>query len=129
MVRSKNQIRGSKSKGAQFEYSVKDSLEHVFKDIVLTKELGFVRQYDLISKKHNIAIECKFHKSLSWNKCVKFFTKLEDKAKVFKKHYLIFKSNRQPVLVMYRYYKDKSVRVCSFEDYFGVQFVTHAKKW
>jgi len=118
--------RSAKTKGNQFEYSVKDSLEVIYKDILLTKELGFVRQYDLISKSHDIAIECKFHKTMSWNAAKKLFFKLEEKARVFKRHYLIFKTNRQPVLVMYR---DKTgLILMEFETFFGVPFVTHSKK-
>jgi len=123
-TRTKNQIRNSKSRGAQFEYSVFDSLKHKYKDLFLTKELGFVRQYDLISDTHRVAIECKFHKSISWNRAKKWYYKLEDKAPKLYFCYLIFKSNQQPVLVMFRYGKGE-LSCMEFEDYFKTSFVKH----
>jgi hypothetical protein len=113
--------RSAKSKGSAMEYMTKETLVHIFDNLVLTKELGFVRQYDLVDEKLSVAIECKFHKSISWNQAVKFFTKLENKAKEFEIHYLVFKYNQQPPLVMYR--DDYAITVKQFEDYFGIPLV------
>ncbi len=113
-------VRSAKSKGSAFEYDTQHNLKPLFPDILLTKELGFVRQFDLVSEKSSVAIECKFHKKLSWNACKKFFVKLEDKAKEYKRHFLIYKTNFQPVLVMYRDYK--TIRVTEFKDIFKREF-------
>ena len=124
MVRTKNQIRGSKSKGASMEHSVFDSLKGLYNDLRLTKEIGYTLMYDLVSDDGEIAIECKFHKGFSWNELVKTFRKLKKVAPSGYKCYLIFKANRQPVLVM-----TESGRECfcveEFDFTFGVEFIKH----
>ena len=127
--RTRNQIRGSKSRGAQGEYSVADSLRPIYPDILVTKQLGFVEQYDLISKENKIAIECKFHKKLSWNECVKIFKKLEKNSPTDYTNYLIYKTNFQPVLVMYRTPPEyDTIAVREFKTIFNVDFIKHTGK-
>lgn len=126
MVRTRNQVRGAKSKGSQFEHSVYDSLIVKYPDLVLTKELGFVRQFDILSRKDLVAIECKFHKSLTWNECKGYFLKLKEKTQYCNKHFLIYKTNHQPVLVMYD--DGFGITIKKFEDYFNLPFIVHNKK-
>jgi len=128
MVRTKNQIRGSKSKGAQMEYSVADSLRPIFPDILVTKQLGFVSQYDLVSKDSMIVIECKKHKGFSWNELMKYFIKLEEVAPEKYKAFVIFKSNHQPCLVMYRHKISREIVVSLFYDVFELDFIKHVGK-
>jgi len=116
-------VRSRKSKGNQFEYSVKDSLISKYIDIVLTKELGFVYQFDLISEKYKIAIECKRHKGFCWNELLKIYNKLKEKAPKGYNYYLIFKSNRNPALIMFE--EEEKIKVSEFKDYFGVDLIKH----
>jgi len=109
-------VRSQRNKGNSFENATFRNLKKVFPDIQLTKHLGFVKQYDLVSEERNLAIECKFHKSLSWNEMVKIWCKLSDKASKYEDWLLIFKTNRQPVLVY-----DGCVCM-EFEDMFGFEF-------
>jgi len=124
MVRTKNQIRGSKSKGSQFEMGVRDSLIQLYPDILLTKQEGYISQYDVISKVDEIAIECKAHQSFSWNELTKLYEKLKEKAPQGYICYLIFKANRQPVLVMTETCKD-CYCVEEFDNQFGKPFIKH----
>ena len=134
-VRSKTQIRNSKAKGSQFEYDVLESLQQIYPDMYLTSKQGFQQQYDLRDDNSCIVVECKRHKSISWNQAEKWFKKLRDKAPKQYEYYLIFKSNQQPVLVMYETFDidegehnvffKKSILVEKFESYFGVPFKKH----
>ena len=144
-------VRTAKQKGSQMEYSCYDSLKSIIPDIRLTKQLGFVGQYDLISDKEHIIIECKRHKGFSWNELYKYFIKVSEKAvdlSLSSKDnsglryipYVVFQANRQPCLVMKRtMFIDKMIQgekvldkntivVVPFEDYFGTPFVEHGKK-
>jgi len=129
MVRTKQQIRSSKAKGSALEYKVKESLEKFYFSlrskgniVSLTKELGFQDQYDVKIWRHEskeyIAIECKDHKVISWNQAKKWFLKLEKVTPGAGKHYLVFHTNRQPHLVMFR---DDGIVVQEFEELFGVK--------
>ena len=101
-----------KSKGSQFEYECVDNLKKVFEpfaEVYLTKERGFQRQFDIeiITKLEgdtplSIAVECKKHKSISWNQARKWFEKLEQKATAHSEHWLLMTYNRQPVVLMGR---------------------------
>ena len=117
--------RAAKSKGNQMEYSVRDSLVQIYPDIILSKQEGFVRQYDLISHKEKIVIECKKHKGFNWNELVKTFWKLEDKAPDGYVSYLIFQSNRQPDLVMARALISSRKTIQCFWDVFKTPFIKH----
>jgi hypothetical protein len=119
-------VSSRKSKGAQFEYNIQDLLKEIYSDILLTKELGFQLQYDLVSNNSKIAIECKFHRSMTWNECVKLFNKLESKAPKGYNCFLIFKTNRQPVLVMYKI--SGKIYCISFEDLYGIKYKERCKK-
>jgi hypothetical protein len=118
-----------KSKGSQFEYAVKETLEVVYLNqdpehfsVYLTKELGYQKQYDIsviYKNKEVIAIECKKHKSISWNQAKKYYEKLEEKAKDAQYKILVFQSNRQPVLVMTRN-EDGNLFVMEFKAVYGL---------
>lgn len=117
----------AKSKGSQFEYDCQYSLSKLYPEIWRTSERGFQLQYDL-EDRYNV-YECKRLKSMSWNQAKKFFIKLdrecpkdEDGDKKFP--FLLFKSNRQPCLVMY-FDGDMSIAVKEFGEFFGVPFEKH----
>lgn len=116
-------VRAAKSKGNQHEYSTQYSLRNVFPDIYRTAERGFQRQYDLRSDQEQVAIECKRLAGISWNQAQAYFVKLTMKARDMRKHYLIFKSNRQPCLVMHS--KNSIICIERFEDVFKVQYDKH----
>lgn len=126
-MRTKNQIRGSKQKGSGFEYSCRDSLIPAYPDILITKQLGFVSGYDLISKKELIVWECKRHKGFSWNELVKWYEKLEKNSPKEYSCILLFKANHQPCLIMYRRIIH-TLHVETFEDYYGYSFIKHTGK-
>lgn len=89
----------SKQKGNAFEYDVQYSLSKVYPDITRTAERGYQRQFDLISEKYNVAIECK-RMTLTWNEIIKTFDKL---VGVTPREYypiLIIKPNNTEPLVM-----------------------------
>lgn len=117
-------VRAAKQKGAALEYSVQYSLSGIYLDIYRTSERGFQRQFDLCSDTHKVAVECKRLKSLSWAKAEEFFNKLCLVASEYK-CYLIFKSNNQPCLVMYKNGGSNIITVVKFEDFFGVPFQKH----
>ena len=121
--RTKNQIRGSKVKGACLEYDVHYSLLRKYDDICLTKQLGFQQQVDVRSEKHNISIECKRLKGISWNQAKKFLDKLIEVSPESHLKYLVFKSNFQPCLVMQ--YENDIISVKEFKNIFGVEFEKH----
>jgi len=122
-------IRTSKSKGAQFEYSVFDSLKPSMPNILLTKQLGFVSQYDLVDHTREIVIECKRHKAVSWNELLAWFLKLERVCPAMYKPYLMVKANRQPVLVMQRLIQNSHMVVLvEFEDTFNTPFLDRQNK-
>src|SRR3990167_8446808 len=138
--RLKMKISARKSKGATFEYSVRDSLAQKYPDVLLTKQEGFVKQYDIWIPSAKIAIECKKHKGFSWNELEKYFLKLEKRIQANKDEndngiytpYLIFQGNHQPCLVMSYYYisndytKEINSKVIrTFEDVFGISFTKH----
>ena len=112
--------RSAKSKGNQFEYEVEFNLRPMYENIFLTKERGFVRQYDLCDDTAKLIVECKFHRSISWNEAEKIFKKLIDKSPEGFTKYLIYKTNRQPVLVMY---DETSPKLTKFSDFFNKPFI------
>ena len=124
--------RTAKTKGAQFEYSCKDSLEQVYPNMVfLTKELGFQAQYDIKIKFYSegdsyIAIECKRQAKLNWKMLVKFYEKLKSKTPDAFEHYVLFQENRQPCMVFY--HDGDRFTVVKFEDFFKVPFIIHNSK-
>ncbi len=131
-MRTKNQIRASKSKGRGFERDCEESLKVIYPEIYMTHEKGYIQEYDLRCDTAKIVIECKKHRSITWNEAEKFFDKLSSLAPKMYKYYLLFKSNQQPCLVMYRvdiqvadYSFVSVVRVEKFETYFKTKFVKH----
>lgn len=119
-------VRAAKAKGSSFEYDCQHSLKAIYPDIYRTSERGFQLQYDLECDK--AVFECKRLKSMSWNQAVKFFEKLESKCPEGKEPYLLFKSNRQPCLVMSRTYwseEDHWPVVMEFEKQFRTPFEKH----
>lgn len=123
MPRTKGQIRGSKSKGNQFEYNVQASLKQIMPDMQLTKHLGFKNEFDLASMDKSVVIECKCHKGFSWNELKKTYLKLEERGKEFKTKYLVVKGNQQPVLVCGD--GPCGFSVAEFEGFFGIPFIKH----
>ena len=114
----------AKVKGAAFEYDCQESLEVIYEDIYRTSERGFQQQYDLRSDTHQVVFECKRLAGISWNQAVKFFKKLKTKAPKGYDSYLLFKSNRQPCLVMYEG-NQHNITINTFEDHFRTDFVKH----
>lgn len=115
MVRTKSQIRASKSKGSQFEMDCAHSLKWIVPDIRRPGPEGFQMQYDLDSTYRTF--ECKCRRSITWNQAVKWFNKLKSVTPSGKKPYLLFKSNQQPCLVMSEV--AGHIRVELFEREFG----------
>lgn len=133
-------ISNRKQKGSLFEYSVRDSLAQNYPDVLLTKQEGFAKQYDIFIPSAKIAIECKRHKSFSWNELEKYFVKLQRRIKenvldsdnsVYTS-YLIFQGNHQPPLVMFKSFgmglKKEFIGVMPFESYFEIPFLRHRGK-
>lgn len=117
-------VRSAKSKGSQFEYACQYSLSKLYPEIWRTSERGFQLQYDL--ECNSFVFECKRLKALSWNQAVKFIEKLEKVCPEDKRPFLLFKSNQQPCLVMYRtLVNPHTLIVMEFEDYFLTPFVKH----
>lgn len=116
-------IRAAKSKGNQHEYACQHSLSQIYPDIYRTAERGFVRQFDLCDDVKKAAFECKRLKAMSWNAAVKILEKLERVAPDDYAHYVLFKSNRQPCLVMFR--AAGRIVVQTFEDHFGARYESH----
>lgn len=119
-------VRTAKSKGNQFEYSIYDSLKGSYPAIRLTKQLGFVSQYDLIDDDNKAVYECKRLKAFSWNQLINFFLKLIENGKGYTP-FLIFKGNQQPCLVMH-FDDDLNICVHEFQTYFGVAFLDRQNK-
>lgn len=74
------------------------------------------------------AVECKFHKHFSWNELVNIYKKTEYNSKKYLKDYiplLVFKSNRQPPLVMHKV--ESSYFVQEFTSFFKCTFVSIPK--
>lgn len=115
--------RTGKSKGNQFEYDVQYNLGKLYSDIYRTSERGFQKQYDLRSDEYQVIIECKNHATFTWNKLKKVMYKLIERTPLNFEPFLIFKSNRQPPLVMVKY--NDRFCVYEFEDYFGINFEKH----
>ena len=124
-------VRTAKSKGSSFEYDCQESLAAIYPDIYRTSERGFQLQYDL--EANTAVFECKRLAGISWNQAIKFMKKLQDKAPCDKKTFLLFKSNRQPCLVMVAqdvstslYKIEYMYHITTFESVFGIPFVKHA---
>jgi hypothetical protein len=117
-------VRSAKNKGSAFEMDCETSLQQVFPDCYRTHERGYVMGLDLISKEAKLTFECKRLKGISWNQCIGFLDLLIKRSPEDYHCYLLFQSNRQPCLVMH-YSDDKSLRIETFEDCFGVNFIKH----
>jgi len=124
MPRTKSQIRSAKSKGASFEYDCWDSLKPIYTNIVITRQLGYQMQCDLINEESRTVFECKRLKSMSWNETKKYLRKLQ---KLYPEYccLILFKSNQQPCLVMYWEAPYKAITVKEFESFFGTPFIKH----
>lgn len=87
-----------------------------------TKGIDLVAQSkDLLTYPH--AIECKFHKAFSWNEIVKIYEKTKITTFTHLKDYVpivVFKSNQQPPLVMYKV--GEAYFVQEFTTYFNCEF-------
>ena len=125
-------VRTGKSKGSAFEADARYNLSKVYPDIIRLGCEGFCAQYDLMSKEHKLAFECKRLKGISWNECVKFYEKLRKVAPVGYTCYLLFKSNLQPALVFFDLNQNSShdgeqhdYRIADFERYFEVEWEKH----
>ncbi len=121
--------RTAKNKGASFEYDCLDSLRQIYERVYLTKELGYQEQYDIkieFNKEEYVAVECKFHRSMSWNKAKKLFNKLRTVSDKAIDWLLIYKTNQQPVLVMYNDQGHLTVR--EFSSYYHIPFIKHKSR-
>jgi len=96
-----SKVRTAKNKGSQFEYDCLHNLQRTYPDMYLTSKQGFQQQYDLRDDKSKVVVECKRHKSISWNQAKKWFLKLKDLAPEGYDFFLLFKGNQQPVLRMW----------------------------
>jgi len=123
--RTKAAMAGSRSKGRKFERDCESSLKQVYPEMYMTHEVGYIQQYDLRDDVSKIVVECKKHKSISWNQAKKWFKKLEEVTPENYQPYLIFQSNQQPVLVMYKSIIDEELCVQEFIEFFGIQFIKH----
>lgn len=117
-------VRTAKAKGSSHEYDCQESLQAICPDIYRTSERGFQLQYDLCSDEKRAVFECKRLAGISWNQAKKYLDKLHDVAPKTYKKYLLFRSNRQPCLVMSKSPLGVYV-VWEFEQFFGVPFVKH----
>lgn len=117
-----------RAKGNSFEYNIEASLKPIYPNIRCLERRGFVRQFDLLDEENKIVIECKFHKSLTWNELEGYFDKLWDKKPDTNyTPYIVFKTNRQPVLVFYQ--NTLGARyIALFEDKFGVEYIDRYKR-
>ncbi len=125
-------LRTARNKGSCMEYDCLESLQAVYPDAYLTKQRGFQLQWDIQDDKAKIVFECKRLKAMSWNQAEKFFNKLSLLAPKQYKYYLLFKSNQQPCLVMYRETTLIGslqfigvIKVEKFETFFKTKFVKH----
>ena len=116
-------VRSAKAKGSSFEYDCQHSLNQRMHDVWRTSERGFQLQYDL--EDSSSIYECKRLKSMSWNQAKKFFYKLKEiSIPKGKSPWLLFKSNRQPCLVMFEDTYEV-LSVVEFKDAFGCDFEKH----
>ena len=115
-------VRTAKNKGSSFEYDCQYSLSQIYPEIYRTSERGFQLQYDLECDKY--VFECKRLKGISWNQCVKFYDKLQEKIPFGKIGYLLFQSNRQPCLVMSKTLNG-GYQINQFENVFNTDFLKH----
>lgn len=96
-------VRAAKSKGASFEYDVLHNIKKLYPNMYLTSKQGFQQQYDLRDDVDLTVVECKFHKSISWNQAKKWYDKLENHRPTPEyKCLLVYKSNQQPPLMMFK---------------------------
>lgn len=121
----KNNIRYRKSKGSQCEMDFQHSLKPLYPDLQRLGGIGQFLEFDLLSELKSTAFEVKRHKAFSWNELVKYYIKLEVRAKEYDHYYLLFKPDRQPALVMYRMVLNGELYVSTFENVFGVPFEKH----
>ena len=112
----------ARKKGNSLEYDVEYSLKPIYSDIKTTERRGFAQGFDLIAEQKNTVFECKFHKSITWNELVKIYEILRSRTQEAVFHWVIFKTNQQPVLV----FDGKSIRL--FKDIFGVEFKNRPKR-
>ena len=115
-------LKTARQKGSQFELDCEASLKRIFFDLKRLYGEGMYRGFDLETKNFLKVFECKRHKNFSWNELIKYYNKLKERAGN-KQPFLLFKSNRQPVLVMYEDYE--SILVRPFEDVFKIDFIKH----
>ena len=116
-------VRSAKVKGAMAEYDTWESLKGIYPNILLTKQLGFQMQYDLVDHGSKTVFEVKRLKSMSWNQALQFYRKLASVSLKYYAPYLIFKSNNQPALVMYEF--EGRMIVAEFQTVFNVPFIKH----
>jgi hypothetical protein len=109
-----------RDKGNKFEYDTEYSLKSVYPDIRALEKRGYARGYDLISEQSSVVIECKFHKTITWNELVKYYELTRERATGMKV-LVVFKTNQQPVLVFDGY------SIYPFEAVFDVPFQIRPK--
>lgn len=112
-----SKVRTAKAKGSSHEYDTLHNLQRTFPNMYLTSKQGFQQQYDLRDDINKVVVECKKHKSISWNQAKKWFKKLQSVAPEDYECMLVYKSNQQPVLVMT--IENGTIFVIEFESSFG----------
>ncbi len=117
-------IRTAKNKGRAFERDCEYSLQQKYTDCYMTHEKGYILEYDLKCDSGKFVAECKRLKSISWNHAKEIFLKLSKNAPEGYGHYLLFKSNNQPCLVMY-WGAYERVMIQEFDFCFGVPLLKH----
>ena len=71
-----------RSKGNQFEYECEHNLKKMFQTVKTLERRGFAKGWDITCNNSDISqvvVECKNHKSMSWNEMVKTLKNLIDK--------------------------------------------------
>lgn len=117
-------------KGNPFEYNVAYSLIQAGLDVrrIDDNTAGVDLVADDQDKDMHYYIECKHHKGFSWNELIKIFEKTKKIAQP--KRYtplVVFRSNRQPVLVMYEMPYFNDMVIMTFEGYWATPFIKRPK--
>jgi hypothetical protein len=111
----------ARDKGNRFEYDTEYSLKPKYPDIRALEKRGMAEGYDLVSIADKVAVECKAHHNISWNELKKIYDLIQQRAYGYTL-YVVFKTNRQPVLVF------DGTFIMTFDKCFNVPFLIRPKK-
>jgi hypothetical protein len=118
-------ITSAKQKGSSGEYDTEFSLKSIFPDIRALEKRGQPLGFDLLSDNKEAVFECKFHRTITWNELEGYYEKLIENTPTAKLRFVIYKTNRQPVLVFF--WDDAGYCIRTFKDVFGVPFQKRPK--